>query len=80
MPALNFMNKLFAVRLRRHRKIRDELEIVERELLAALRTWHDQEQQNVIARTLGVSPAYLNDVIHGRRSFGKKILEYKEGT
>lgn len=69
------MNKSFAKHLERHQKISGELRVVETDLLAALRAWCESESQKAVASALGVSPAYLNDVVHGRRTFGRNILE-----
>lgn len=35
----------------------------------------DKEGQNVLARRLGVSNAYVSDIVNGRRDPGQKILE-----
>ncbi len=44
------------------------------QLLHSLRERAQQTSQLKLARELGVSPTYLNDVLKGRREPGEKIL------
>jgi hypothetical protein len=47
----------------------------ENTLVERLRKRCDEETQRAVAQQLGVSQAYLSDVLAGRRKPGKKILD-----
>lgn len=39
---------------------------------------HKYGQQAILAKKIGITPAYLHDVLNGRREPAGKILEYLE--
>jgi hypothetical protein len=43
--------------------------------LSELQTRVEDSSQAAVAKELGISPQYLNDVLQKRRLIGKKILE-----
>lgn len=40
-----------------------------------LRAWAEEDGQKTIAALIGVSPQYLNDILHDRRAISRAFLE-----
>lgn len=47
--------------------------VIEHDLLDQLTDWVRNDSQRVVAGELGISVAYLNDVLHGRRSVSEAL-------
>jgi transcriptional regulator with XRE-family HTH domain len=64
---------------RAYRKALNDVFPLKAVLLERLRDLAEQSGQNVIAKAIGVSAQYLNDIIHGRRDVSMSFLEKVNG-